>query len=160
MFKWFKGKVYVYKNINWKEEEFEKEFDNPQDFHAFERSYHQPEMEWPFMWLGDWTRLHDYFNNLIDQRFGLWCNCDECEDEEENECHLPSGINLDEYEQELQKMEYAKAHKTEKIQQLKDTLARLKDYKKRFKAEWRDDMVEKIDADISATQASLDELDK
>jgi hypothetical protein len=48
---------------------------------------------------------------------------------------LPNGINLDEYEDELQKIEYKKAHKAEEIQQLKDTLAKLKDYKKRFKTE-------------------------
>jgi hypothetical protein len=48
---------------------------------------------------------------------------------------LPNGINLGEYEDELQKIEYKKAHKAEEIQQLKDTLAKLKDYKKRFKAE-------------------------
>ena len=158
MFKW---KVYVYKNNNWKEEEFEKEFDNPQDFHAFQRSYRQPEMEWPFMGLWDWAHLQNYFNDLIDRRFWLWCNCEDCEcEDEECERHLPNGVNLDAYEDELQRIEYNKAHKAEKIQSLKDTLSKLKDYKKRFKAEWRDDMVEKIEADISATQASLDELDK
>ena len=56
--------------------------------------------------------------------------------------------------------EYKKAHKAEKLQELKDTLAKLKDYKKRFKAEGRDDMVEEIDKDIVATQKELDELDK
>jgi cytochrome c peroxidase len=43
---------------------------------------------------------------------------------------------------------------------LKDTLAKLKDYKKKFKAEWRDDMVEKIDNDIATTQKALDEIEK
>jgi hypothetical protein len=43
---------------------------------------------------------------------------------------------------------------------LKDTLAKLKDYKKRFKAEWRDDMIEKIDKDISTVQEKLDSLEK
>jgi hypothetical protein len=35
---------------------------------------------------------------------------------EEEQKSLPSGINFDEYESELQKMEYEEAHKTEKIQ--------------------------------------------
>jgi hypothetical protein len=39
-------------------------------------------------------------------------------------------------------------------------LAKLKDYKKRFKAEWRDDMVEKIDKDIATVQKSLDKMEK
>ncbi|MBO7094777.1 hypothetical protein IKI14_04230 [bacterium] len=45
----FKGKVYVYRNNNGKEEEFEKEFDNPQEFNNFRKTYHQPEFGGPFM---------------------------------------------------------------------------------------------------------------
>ena len=152
MFKW---KVYVYRNNNWKEEEFEKEFDNPQEFNNFRKTYRQPEFEGPFMWLWDRAHLQNYFNNLIDRRFGLW-NIEEPQEER----RLPNWINLDEYEEELNKIEYNKAHKAEEIQTLKDTLSKLKDYKKRFKAEWRDDMVEKIDKDIATTQEKLDELEK
>ena len=152
MFKW---KVYVYRNNNWKVEEFEKEFDNPQEFNNFRKTYRQPEFEGPFMWLWDRAHLQNYFNNLIDRRFGLW-NIEEPQEER----RLPNWINLDEYEEELNKIEYSKAHKAEEIQTLKDTLSKLKDYKKRFKAEWRDDMVEKIDKDIATTQEKLDELEK
>ena len=152
MFKW---KVYVYRNNNGKEEEFEKEFDNPQEFNNFRKSYRQPEFEGPFMGLGDRAHLQNYFNNLIDSRFWLGTKS-----EPEEKMSLPDGINLDEYENELQKIEYNKAHKAEEIQELKDSLAKLKDYKKRFKAEWRDDMIEKIDKDISTVQGKLDSLEK
>ena len=152
MFKW---KVYVYRNNNWKEEEFEKEFDNPQEFNNFRKSYRQPEFEGPFMGLGDRAHLQNYFNNLIDSRFWLGTKS-----EPEEKMSLPDGINLDEYENELQKIEYNKAHKAEEIQELKDTLTKLKDYKKRFKAEWRDDMIEKIDKDIATVQEKLDSLEK
>jgi hypothetical protein len=67
---------------------------------------------------------------------------------------------LDEYEAELQKMEYEEAHKTEKVQELKNSLAKLEDYKKKFKAKERDDMVKKIDKDITATKKELDALEK
>ena len=153
----FKGKVYVYRNNNWKEEEFEKEFDNPQEFNNFRKTYRQPEFGGPFMWLWDWAHLQNYFNNLIDRRFGLWGPEEPYEEERRS---LPDGIDLDAYENELQRIEYNKAHKAEEIQTLKDTLAKLKDYKKRFKAEGRDDMVEKIDKDIATTQEKLDALDK
>jgi hypothetical protein len=153
MFKW---KVYVYRNNNWKEEEFEKEFDNPQEFYNFRKTYQQPEFEGPFMWLGDWANLQNYFNNLIDRRFWL----ESIPEPQQEQKSLPDWINLDEYEQELQKIEYDKAHKAEEIQELKDTLTKLKDYKKRFKAEWRDDMIEKIDKDISTVQEKLDSLEK
>jgi hypothetical protein len=59
----------------------------------------------------------------------------EHEESQEPQKSLPNGINLSEYEDELQKIEYKKAHKAEEINELKDTLAKLKDYKKRFKAE-------------------------
>lgn len=152
MFKW---KVYVYRNNNGKEEEFEKEFDNPQEFYNFRKTYHQPEFEGPFLGLWDRAHLQNYFNNLIDSRFWLGTKS-----EPEEKMSLPNWINLDEYENELQKIEYNKAHKAEEIQELKDTLAKLKDYKKRFKAEWRDDMIEKLDKDIATVQEKLDSLEK
>jgi gas vesicle protein len=108
------------------------------------------------MWLWDRAHLQNYFNNLIDRRFWLWAP----EESFEERKSLPDGIDLDAYEDELQKIEYKKAHKAEEIQTLKDTLNKLKDYKKRFKTEGRDDMVEKIDKDIATTQEKLDELEK
>ena len=153
MFKW---KVYVYRNNNGKEEEFEKEFDNPQEFNNFRKNYRQPEFEGPFMGLGDRAHLQNYFNNLIDRRFWL----ESIPEPQQEKMSLPDGINLDEYEDELQKIEYNKAHKAEEIQGLKDTLAKLKDYKKRFKSEWRDDMIEKLDKDIATVQGKLDSLEK
>ena len=153
MFKW---KVYIYRNNNGKEEEFEKEFDNPQEFNNFRKSYRQPEFEGPFMGLGDRAHLQNYFNNLIDRRFWL----ESIPEPQQEQKSLPDWINLDEYEQELQKIEYDKAHKAEEIQELKDTLTKLKDYKKRFKAEWRDDMIEKIDKDIATVQEKLNSLEK
>lgn len=153
MFKW---KVYIYRNNNGKEEEFEKEFDNPQEFNNFRKSYRQPEFEGPFMGLGDRAHLQNYFNDLIDRRFWL----ESIPEPQQEQKSLPDWINLDEYEQELQKIEYDKAHKAEEIQELKDTLTKLKDYKKRFKAEWRDDMIEKIDKDIATVQEKLDSLEK
>ena len=153
MFKW---KVYVYRNNNGKEEEFEKEFDNPQEFYNFRKTYQQPEFEGPFMWLGDWANLQNYFNNLIDRRFWL----ESMPEPEEQQKSLPNWVNFDEYEAELQKMEYEEAHKAEKIQGLKDSIAKLEDYKKKFKAKWRDDMVKKIDKDIASTKKELDALEK
>ena len=153
MFKW---KVYVYRNNNGKEEEFEKEFDNPQEFNNFRKTYRQPEFEGPFMWLGDWANLQNYFNNLIDRRFWL----ESMPEPEEQQKSLPNWVNFDEYEAELQKMEYEEAHKAEKIQWLKANIAKLEDYKKKFKAKWRDDMVKKIDKDIANTKKELDALEK
>ena len=94
-------------------------------------------------------------SNLINKRFWL-----ESMEEPEEPKYLPNWVNLDKYEDELQKIEYKKAHKAEKLQELKDTLAKLKEYKKKFKAEGRDDMIEEIDKDIDSVQKELDELEK
>lgn len=152
MFKW---KVYVYRNNNGKEEEFEKEFDNPQEFNNFRKTYHQPEFTGPFMWLWDRAHLQNYFNNLIDRRFWL-----ESMPEPEEEKALPNGVDLSVYEDELQKMEYEEAHKNEKLQWLKNSLAKLKEFKKKFEDKWRDDMVKKIKKDIDTTQKEIDSLEK
>lgn len=153
MFKW---KVYVYRNNNWKEEEFEKEFDNPQEFNNFRKTYRQPEFEGPFMWLWDRAHLQNYFNNLIDRRFWLGT----MPEPEEEQKSLPNGVDLSIYEDELQKMEYEEAHKNEKIQWLKNSLAKLKEFKKKFEDKGRDDMVKKIKKDIEATQKEIDSLEK
>lgn len=150
----FKGKIYVYRNNNGKEEEFEKEFDNPQEFNNFRKTYRQPEFEGPFMGLWDWAHLQNYFNNLIDRRFWLGV----MPEPEEEQKSLPGWINFDEYESELQKMEYEEAHKAEKIQGLKNNIVKLEDYKKKFKAKWRDDMVKKINKDIDHAQKELNAL--
>ena len=152
----FKGKVYVYKNNNGKVEEFEKEFDNLQDFLNFKRSYNQPEFEEPMLWLTGWTNLQNYFDNLINRRLWLWTMIEP----EEEQQYLPNWVNLNEYEKELQNMEYEEAHKSEKVQELKNSLAKLEDYKNKFKAKGRDDMVKKIDKDIAATKKELDALEK
>jgi hypothetical protein len=157
MFKW---KVYVYRNNNGKEEELEKEFDNPQEFNNFRNTYTQSKHDGPYLGLWDWANLQNFFNDLIDRRFWLWyANEDSYEENEENEC-LPGWVDLDAYEQELQKIEYNKNHKAEEIQKIKDTLSKLKDYRKKFKDEWRDDMIEKIDKDIENMKKKLDELEK
>lgn len=152
----FKGKVYVYRNNNWKIEEFEKEFDNLQDFYNFKRSYNHPEFEEPMLWLTGWTNLQNYFNNLIDRRFWLWSIAEP----EEEQQYLPNWVNLNEYEKEIQNMEYEEAHKNEKLQWLKNTLAKLNEYLKKFKDKWRDDMIKKIKKDIESTQKEIDSLEK
>ena len=152
----FKGKVYIYKNNNWKKVELEREFNTPEEFEEFRRNYCEPTLESPLMWLTDWVNWQNYFNNLIDNRFWIGYNNKEVPEKKP----LPGWVNFDKYEKELQKIEYKKAHKAEEVQRLKDDLTKLKDYKKKFEDEWRSDIVEQIDADIKATQKALDALKK
>ena len=160
----FKGKVYVYKNINWKEEKIEREFDNSQDFQSFVQNN---EVSWlesfsntprsPILWLWEWANLQNYLDNLIDRR--LWLTYDWYDEEQDNydEWGL---IDLNKYELELEKIEYQKQHKDETLKHLKATLQKLKDYKKKFKTEWRDDMIESIDLDIQKVENEISKFDK
>ena len=152
----FKGKVYVYRNNNWKEEEFEKEFDNPQEFNNFRKTYRQPEFGGPFMWLWDRAHLQNYFNNLIDRRFGLWGP----EEPQQEYICLPEGVDLGVYEDALQKKEHEEAENNRKLQWFKNGLIKLEEMKKRFEEEWDKDMIKKINKDIEATQKEIDALEK
>lgn len=157
MFKW---KVYVYKNINWREEKLEREFDNPQDFQSFAKANN-------VWWLGNFTKtmfglndrvnLNNYFDNLVDRKLWLTYHSD---NEAENENSNSYLVDLDQYEKEIEKIEYKKQHKDESIKSFKKTLWQLKDYKKKFKEEGRDDMIEKIDIDIKKIEDEIDNLNQ
>lgn len=160
----FKGKVYVYKNVNWKEEKLEREFDNPQEFQSFAKTNNVWWLEKftntlasPMLWLWEWANLQNYFDNLIDKRLWLTYNEDYNDQEDSGQSNL---IDLDKYEQELERIEYQRQHKDENLKSLKNSLHKLKDYKKRFKDEWREDMIENIDADIKKVEEEISKIDK
>jgi len=73
---------------------------------------------------------------------------------------LPNWVNLSKYRNAVKEIEDEKAHKAEKIQELKDTIAELKDCKTKLKAAWRTDLLKEIDNDIAITQKALDEIEK
>lgn len=160
----FKGKVYVYKNINWKEEKIEREFDNPQEFQSFAKTNNIWWLERftntltsPMLWLWEWANLQNYFDNLIDRR--LWLNYNWDGEDQDNYVEW-SLVDLNKYEQELEKIEYQRQHKDENLKSLKNSLHKLKEYKKRFKDEWREDMIENIDSDIKKVEEEIAKLDK
>ncbi len=160
----FKGKVYVYKNINWKEEKIEREFDNPQEFQSFAKTNNVWWLERftntltsPMLWLWEWANLQNYFDNLIDRR--LWLNYNWDDEDQDNYVEW-SLVDLNKYEQELEKIEYQRQHKDENLKSLKNSLHKLKEYKKRFKDEWREDMIENIDSDIKKIEEEIAKLDK
>ena len=155
MFKW---KIYVYKNVNGKEEKIEREFDNPKDFQAFAQQndvLQYEDMQMPRLWLWDRVNLNNYFEDLIDRRLGI-----PVFEGAEEPALANSVVDLDKYEEELQKIEYQKQHKDEHTKALKSTLQKLKDYKKQFKSEGRDDMVKQIDDDIKKVEAEIASLGK
>ncbi|HOG15154.1 MAG TPA: hypothetical protein PK674_01060 [Candidatus Absconditabacterales bacterium] len=160
----FKGKVYVYKNINGKEEKIEREFDNSQDFQSFVQNNEVSGLESfsdtprsPILGLGDWANLQNYFDNLIDRRLGLIYDG---YDEEQDNYAGGNLIDLNKYESELKKIDYQKQHKDETLKHLKSTLQKLKDYKKKFKNEGREDMIESIDLDIKKIENEISKFDK
>lgn len=163
MFKW---KVYVYKNVNGREESFEREFDNPQDFQEFSRhnNWSLDKTNFFNLWLWDWTSLNNYFEKLIDRRIWLPSlensHFDKCQDGEDCYNQDPDIVDLNKYEDEIQKIEYQKKNKEQNLKSLKDTLEKLKNYKNKFKDENREDMVSKIDEDIKKVKEEINNLEK
>lgn len=154
----FKGRIYVYKNINWKEEKIEREFDNPQDFQSFAKTNNVLWLDRftsPMLWLGDWANLQNYFDSLVDRK--LWLTYDGYYDNDYGE---QSIVDLNKYEQELEKIEYQKQHKDDNLKSLKDSLHKLKDYKKKFKDEAREDIIEQIDVDIKKIEEEISKISK
>ncbi len=161
MFKW---KVYVYKNINWKEEKIEREFDNPKEFQSFAKNNNVWWLERfsnglnsPVLWLWDWVNLQNYFDSIVDKK--LWLNYHWDYDYQDDYVWWDI-VDLDKYEQELGKIEYQKQHKDENLKSLKNSLNKLKEYKKKFKEEWREDVIESIDSDIKKVEEEISKLNK
>ena len=138
----------MYSNVNGREEKLEREFDNPQDFQSFAGQVPAFQIfnRLPSFGRDGITSLHNYFENLLDRRLGLGYQEQEPTD---------SLVDLHKYEDALQHIDYQKAHKEEHVKQLKTTLQKLKDYKKKFKEEQRDDIISQLDADIQRIEDEL-----
>ena len=158
----FKGKVYSYSNINWKEKRFEKEFDDVGEYNNFLSS--SPEFS-PFSRLDrslsfdsmfDFNRyLDDFFNS----RFTL-------SEPKSNKILKPSEtsnvewLDLSKYEDEIRKIDKEKEEQIKKKWMLEWALEKLKSYLERFKNEKREDLVKKIEEDIKKVEKDLEELAK
>lgn len=154
----FKGKIYIYKNLDGREEKIEREFDNANDFQSFAREHDvgfRP-FRMPMLWLWEWANLQHYFDAIVDRKLWLAYNDDgESTLQKEN-----TIVDLDKYDQELKKIEYQKQHKEETLTTLKDTLHKLKEYKKRFKENGQDTMIEQLDIDIKKVEEEIEKLGK
>jgi hypothetical protein len=66
----FKGKVYMYSNINGREEKLEREFDNPQEFQSFAGQMPAVQLlnRFPSFGRDGFNSIHNYFENLLDRR--------------------------------------------------------------------------------------------
>lgn len=146
----FKGKVYMYINVNGKEEKLEREFDNPQDFQFFAKQ--MPSFSIGIgshpLGLNGWGNINDYFDYLLDKKMGGQSSIAKQE--------MPWLVNMDKYEQALEELEYQKTHKEEHLKELKATMKKLKDYKKKFTEEGKEDLITQIDEDIKKIEEEIE----
>lgn len=146
----FKAKVYYYSNENWKENKFEKEFDNESDYQQFVKT--NDYWIWNLDW-GNMLNFNKYLDHFFDRKlFGLGYN-----EEDETLENIDNWwfIDLSAYEKELQNLKQSKRDKELKKSQLEVTLEKLKDYKKQFKLEWKEDLVKNVQADIDKVESEL-----
>ena len=146
----FKGKVYYYSNINWKEKKLEKDFNNFEEYNNFLNSH--PEFSPNNLLSFD---LDNYLENFFNSRFALETPYSNNNEEKKL---LPEWINLDEYEREAKKIDEEKRKKKEEKWVLEKTLEKLKGYLEKFKKENRNDLVEKIKEDIKKVEEKLKNL--
>lgn len=138
--------------MNGKEEKLEREFDNPQDFRSFASQVpaFQTLTRLPTFGLDGRNSLHNYLEDFLERKLGLDYQAADPEQ---------SLVNMAPYEDALEQIAYQKSHKEEYSKHLKTTLQKLKEYKKTFKEEQRDDLIGQIDEDIKKTEEELKKLE-
>lgn len=162
----FKAKVTISKNINGKVENIEKEFTDRKSYEVFLREnnvgkdlpgrgpeghgfggFFAPHYGAPMFGYvpAPAPHYHQDYGCCDDQ----WCDCEET-------VELP--VDLDFYEQELAKVEEDKALKAQQKSWLEAALAKLEEYKGKVKGV-RDDLLERIDADMKKVKAELKKLE-
>lgn len=158
----FKGKVYSYSNINWKEKKFEKEFDDVREYNHFIRS--NPEFS-NFSDLDKWISFDSMldFNNYLEDFFNSKFilsepkNSKVLESPNDSE-NIINWVDLSKYEKEVEKIEKEKKEKERKKWLLEKALEKLKWYLEKFKKENKQDLVKKIEEDIKKVEKDLKEL--
>jgi len=149
----FKGKIYVYQNINGKERKVEKEFTNPSEYYDFINS------NWDF-WsnlLGWFWNLDNYLENFFNSRFALNPVYENYSQDNSSNV-LPEWVDLNKYEQEAKKIEEEKKKKEEEKNLLEKSLEKLKDYLEKFKKEGKDELAKKVKEDIKKVEDRLKKL--
>ena len=73
---------------------------------------------------------------------------------------LPSGTKISEYYQELEHMEAEEKSKKDLLTKKENGLKELQDLREKFASKDRGDIVEKIEADITALKKEIQEMKK
>ncbi len=159
----FKGRVQIYTNRNGRENKIDREFDNPEEFNQFlkENSINtqgiHDEMN---MSLNNWARLQDFFENMIDRRLHDIGREFEPLGMESWETPANDVVDLSKYEQEARRLEEEKRNKEYRKSMLENTMEKLKEYKKKFQDEGKQDLVKQIDEDMKKVEDERKQLDK
>lgn len=146
----FKGKIYSYTNINWKEKRFEKEFNNFEEYNDFLNS--NPE----FNTNNFLTGFDNYLENFFNSKFAL----NPTYENNLSKKLLPESvdINLEKYEKEAKKIDEEKEKNKQEKSLLEKTKEKLKWYLEKFKEEWKEDLVKNIKEDIKKIEEKLKKL--
>jgi len=167
----FQAKVSYHKKMaDGRVQRFEKEFDNERDYWNFLSSNSNllstPRFLFPqFKSIRHWiwssflpiAYIDDILDYVNDGLFGTYLPNDQYEKKcIWNEC----DVWLNEYEREVQKIEYEKAHREEKIQNYKNKLQKLEEYKKIFKQEWKEELFDKVEKDIKKIKEEMKKFEE
>lgn len=155
----FKGKVYSYSNINWKEKRFEKEFDDMSEYNNFILSHPDfSEFNQMHKWLSfdSIFDFNSYLDHFFKSKYIRWFHDRERLHSQEEE--TTSGVDLSKYESEVIKLDDEKRRKADHRKSLENTRVKLKTYLDRFKKENKHELAKQIEEDISKVDTELNNL--
>jgi len=164
----FNGKVSIYHKENGKIKKIEKDFDNMKEYHNF---LNENDMwsEEPKMSIWDWSQLHDYMNNMLNEKLGLsddfYYDDEDLNEDDEGE----SMVDLNHYESQLHQLRQEQQDDRDIIQMAKmlerhnKDLKQLEVYKSEFTAmgkKAKDPFMKRLEKDIKTVQKEIKNLEK
>lgn len=143
----FEGKIYIYKNVNGKEQKIEKKFNNPEEYNDFIsknpelKKFNDNKIDLVTDFINLWKHLYGSANNKLEDLWILWS------DDETN-------VNLKEYENALKEAQI-ETNKEEEKNKYEKILEKLEYYLKEFKKINKKELIQKIEEDIKKIKEKL-----
>lgn len=149
----FKGKISIYKNLNGKENKIEQEFDNESDYNRFIEENKIQLWEFNQSFFSNIYDLEKYIDDAFFKR--IWKFFTHTKTPGLDYQRIDWLPSLDKYASEYEKILSEKKAKENQKNALKQTIEWLKDYKKKFENEWRNDLIQQIQQDIKKYEEEL-----
>ena len=164
----FNGKVSIYHKENGKVKKIEKDFDNMDEYHSFLKENNMWSEE-PKMSLWEWSQLHEYMNNMMNEKLGLSDGYYYDDEDLVNDYKEDSLVDFNDYESQLHQLKQEQQSDRDiikmakKLEQFNKDLKKLEEYKSEFTAMWKsekDSFMKRLEKDIKTVQKEIKNIEK